>query len=341
MIFALAAVPVIGAAGVAIDYSRADASRTALRLHADRAAILVAAQGSKDAAHESTVLAQTKAAIEAEMGTGIGSVAVDGRWQDAVHYRVEIAAEVPTTLTGVLPYAPDTIAIDTLAVARRSPPQYETQPPTRSLLDPEAGDYNRIYMYCYDPNKSHEDQRGRSGLTPIADNGTPPTDYSNRNLPECGPGEIQSYMLRNVRGARRDRGRWDRATEEVYEYYADATIDPLTEAVRYDVRGFRVYNGQRRVGIDMAASPILETIMCRSEAECKPVREGGIIPNRRTGRTPSVTTDACAAGNFVYFGWEDRPPGLGWTDTDYDDIRLVISCPVMKEVGGREVVLVR
>jgi len=29
----------------------------------------------------------------------------------------------------------------------------------------------------------------------------------------------------------------------------------------------------------------------------------------------------------MYFAWEDRPKGHGWTDMDFNDIRFVISCP--------------
>ena len=45
----------------------------------------------------------------------------------------------------------------------------------------------------------------------------------------------------------------------------------------------------------------------------------------------------------MYYGWEDRPPGMpghqntggnwqhvAWTDRDYDDIRIVIACPAWK-----------
>jgi hypothetical protein len=35
----------------------------------------------------------------------------------------------------------------------------------------------------------------------------------------------------------------------------------------------------------------------------------------------------------MYYGWEDRPPGLGWTDRDYNDIRVVIECPVSESTG--------
>ena len=44
-------------------------------------------------------------------------------------------------------------------------------------------------------------------------------------------------------------------------------------------------------------------------------------------RTPQQADQACSPGKYIYFGWEDRPPGYGWTDSDYDDIRVVVECP--------------
>jgi hypothetical protein len=53
----------------------------------------------------------------------------------------------------------------------------------------------------------------------------------------------------------------------------------------------------------------------------------------------------------MYFGFEDRPPGQSgangtwldpaWTDTDYDDIRIVMKCPNSGRLGDAFVRLVR
>jgi hypothetical protein len=53
----------------------------------------------------------------------------------------------------------------------------------------------------------------------------------------------------------------------------------------------------------------------------------------------------------MYFGWEDRPPGQpgpnanwtdpAWTDTDFDDIRIVMKCPAEGFLGDKLVRLVR
>jgi len=44
-------------------------------------------------------------------------------------------------------------------------------------------------------------------------------------------------------------------------------------------------------------------------------------------RTPNREDRPCVPGKFMYFGWEDRPPGIGWSDEDYDDILFVMRCP--------------
>ena len=39
----------------------------------------------------------------------------------------------------------------------------------------------------------------------------------------------------------------------------------------------------------------------------------------------------------MYFGWEDRPPGFGSSDRDYDDIRLIVSCPEIIQIADKQV----
>ncbi len=39
----------------------------------------------------------------------------------------------------------------------------------------------------------------------------------------------------------------------------------------------------------------------------------------------------------MYYGYEDRPGG----DRDYDDIRIIISCPEMKKVQDKQVRIVK
>ncbi len=51
-------------------------------------------------------------------------------------------------------------------------------------------------------------------------------------------------------------------------------------------------------------------------------------PSKHVKGTPlRVAGVPCLPGKYMYFGWEDRPPGYGWTDGDYDDIRVIVECP--------------
>jgi hypothetical protein len=341
IVFALTLLPTLGFAGAAVDYGRATNARDYMRKVSDQTALtIVAAEGDVAA----VTLAAAKTTIEGALGEGVRDVVVTGRWLDDAHYLVRTEGDVVMSIVQAVPGMPESVAATVETVTRRIPPTYRTTPPERSLLEPEAADYNRIYMYCFDPARTDEADLGRRDLTPIADNASPPTDYAadpGWALPECGAGEVVSYMLRNVRSARKHPERWDDPAQQVYEYYADTTLDPSTRVMRHDVRGYRVYDGSSRTAMNMTSSPILETIRCRTDAECRPVAEGGIVPNRKTGRTPGTATQACEEGMFMYFGWEDRPPGFGWTDEDYDDIRLVVSCPEVVRLTDKQVMIVR
>jgi hypothetical protein len=90
---------------------------------------------------------------------------------------------------------------------------------------------------------------------------------------------------------------------------------------------------------DLGGWEILETVLCPSLEACRPQSEGGIIPEGRH-RVPERVREACAPGKYMYYGWEDRPPGRGWTDRDYDDIRLIVGCPVIEYEGNKRLRLV-
>ena len=338
--FALSLIPALGLTGAAVDYGRVNAARELVRSVSDGTAVRIAAADA-DVAADALDAARTR--IEGGLGADLADLDVSGGWIDEAHYRVRVEAALETRILAAVPGMPRTIAFSLETVTRRIPPTYVTSPPHQSLLEPEAADYNRIHLYCYDSERADEPDGGRRALTPIADNGSPPTDYAAQGhvLPTCGPGEVVSWMLRNVRSARRHPDRWDDPAQQVYEYWADTTLDPETRVMIHDVRGYRVTAGSTRTPVDMRSSPILETIRCRTLDECEPVSEGGVLPNRRTGRTPQTATQACEEGMYMYFGWEDRPPGLGWTDRDYDDIRLIVNCPVREQATDKQVTIVR
>jgi hypothetical protein len=104
--------------------------------------------------------------------------------------------------------------------------------------------------------------------------------------------------------------------------------------------------------IDLQGFNILETVLCDSLSRCSPGSLGSSIP---TGRNRAATrqreAQPCQPGKFMYFGFEDRPPGQAgradnwlwpaWTDSDFDDIRIVMKCPNSGRLGDAIVRLVR
>jgi hypothetical protein len=134
---------------------------------------------------------------------------------------------------------------------------------------------------------------------------------------------MMSFRLYNVRNSRTTKSNWDRAAVEHYDYHTDTELDQ-NQAETYDLGGWA----------------ILETVLCPSLEKCKPTNQGGVIPYGKN-RNPVRAREACAPGKFMYYGWEDRPPGRGDSDRDYDDIRVIIECPVVTIVGDQTVRLIR
>ncbi len=123
----------------------------------------------------------------------------------------------------------------------------------------------------------------------------------------CDTGEQLSYQLVNIRQARTDPLK--RATNDRYDHFTDTTMRD----------GVASYNPAQR--------EMLETILCTTREACDPTNPDAVVPrNEQRDRTPAVNTAVCRPGQFMYFGWEDRPPFMGWTDRDYDDIRVVTTC---------------
>ena len=338
MIFGLTLVPIMGFAGAALDYSRATALREELRLFADQTALNVAHAGNPASAP--AILANAEEKLRGKLRENLDDVRMQGSWLDGAHYQVTITADLRSSLLTGVPGMPKSIAAEVVTIVHRIPPTYRVLPPDMSMLDPEAGDYNRIYMYCYDPAKAAEPgadpDEFRTQFTAIADNSS--TTVYDADLPECGAGEHVAYKLRNVRGARTSPNAWDDPSREVYFYYTDTLLDPNTRVLEHDVQGYRVRHGHTFEKIDMEGVGLLETVNCRNMEECKVETDGGVIPYPHRHRTPEQATAACEEGQYMYFGWEDRPvyppghPRHGqWTDADFDDIRLIVSCPEIIE----------
>lgn len=319
MVFALLSVPMVGVVGLGIDYQQLASARQFLQSQVDAAALGGAGVGPDGDA--SRWLERADRAVKARFAQSdwASTVEVAGEWITNDRYAVEARARVDLTFVRILPGIPDAVDVGARAVAALALPTLVYQEPELAQLDPEAGDYNRISAYCFDPLKARTPgDDGRSQFTVIADNAGTVYDFT---MPRCAPGEVLSYRLLNVRMARTQPHLWDDPLREHYIYYTDTVIVDGVE--RFDLGGWN----------------ILETVLCPTLEACRPKSHDGIIPEGKN-RVPERTREACAPGKYMYYGWEDRPPGRGWTDRDYDDIRLVVACPVIEYEGNKRLRLV-
>lgn len=334
--FALAVLPLIGAVGMAIDYTDATNVRSYMQNQADAAALSGAQLGPDgDAA---AYLEYLRAAAAQRYGEGewIDDMTVDGKWIGTVDYQVTVTATMPTSIIAAVPGMPHTVDIGVTSTVRVAEPREVYKPPVVSELDNEAGDYNRLYVYCYDPTQvkgkgkaKGQREKARTQMTAFADNAGTKYDYE---MPRCEGESSLSFKLLNVRLAREDPGKWDSPHAQKFEYFSDTEIKK--NKYKYDFDGAK----------------ILETVICDDLDECKPKSKGGIIPEGKE-REPVQAKETCSPGKYIYYGWEDRAPGMkgpsndwtdvAWTDRDYDDLRIIMSCPTLETVEDRLVRLVR
>lgn len=208
----------------------------------------------------------------------------------------------PRFFSAIFGNEPITVSVSAIA-ARTITSTY--QAPEIFNLAPEAADYNEVFAYCFDFDSGGAAAARRSVMTLIARNITPPATYV---WPQCPEGQSLSFRLRNIRDARNNPSLRTSPNRTEYNHYSDTRMVD-----------------QREV-FDFGGLSILETMRCDTLAECKPTSQGGVVPTGKM-RNPNREDRPCVPGKFMYFGWEDRPPGLGWTDQDYDDIVFVMRCP--------------
>jgi len=358
IIFALASIPIIGAAGIAIDYSRATSTRTSLQVKIDTIALTVA--GSELKTGYQDVVAQMSQDAASKIGvSGLNGLAFNGSWTDQMTFEVTSTGHLATMMAHVLPGIFPSMELGVIAVARISEQQYQYDPPVLSYLDPDAGDYNQIYVYCFDYTKANPSNpdlnyRHRSQMTLIADNNGKEYEF---DWPRCEPDQSLSFRMRNLRHVRshpallKDRTLPPFAAE--FDYFTDTrifegleTIDIVRENVWAPNNWPAQYRDKRvRSGFNM-----LETVRCDTLAQCVGTSQNGILKEGKN-RNPDMSPEACAPGKYMYFGWEDRPPGQpgasaswtdpAWTDRSYDDIRIVMKCPDGGAIGDRNVRLIR
>lgn len=314
LFFALAIVPIFGAAGMAVDYSRAVTTKWHMQDLADGTALNGAHLGPEGDPSAYLDFARTSAANDQ-----LKKLKVAGKWTSATDFSVSISGDVPLTILAAVPGFPGTMPVAVEATVRVSKPQPVTKPPRVSDVDPHADDYNRISVYCFDyAMRDDPTTHGRTHMTAIADNAGGKYTY---DMPQCESGQTLSYSLYNLREGLKDPKLRDNPKAEIYQYYTDTVTDD---------------NGVQHYHL---AEPMLETVLCDNFQQCKPQKQGGIIPEG-AGRTPQQNDKACAEGKYMYYGWEDRPPSSG-SDRDYNDIRIIIECPSFKMVGDYAVRLIR
>ncbi len=223
--------------------------------------------------------------------------------------------------------------------ARQLNVQY--QPPERYKMDSEAGDFNEVYAYCFNYKGTGPAHTRRSQEVLISNNMP-----SGQNIitisggvinkvpqeplawPQCQQGESLSFRMRNIRHAKSMPDLWKSPNKSPrrpeFNYYTDTVITD----------GKETFSG--------LTSSILETKRCDTLDKCDPSKPGNVIPKGKN-RTPHVEGRPCIPGSYMYFGWEDRPPGQSganktwtdpaWTDRDYDDIVFVMRCPRTGRLG--------
>jgi Flp pilus assembly protein TadG len=365
LLFGLTLVPLAGAAGVAVDYGSASNMKTVLQTEVDATAleaVKVAVEIHTDSVHSRKPLAERQTLIDAAIvgvmdsrrsiamsrstleGTGFSYV---GEWADDLktEYRVTATsqirklARVLSTESHVPVAAAATARMHHNAILKSVAPE---------MISPgyDAGDYNRIYAYCYNKNEPDVSKR-RTNMTPVTSNGTYPSGpnqnraeisvanvFNPVKMPECDldKGETLSWRLFNVRGARTDPSRWptdlynsttqlwtqtDPSGENttgtpqqrsLFNYFSDTIVNASSGLESYQ------FNGDQ-LGY-YAPITMMETAVCTTKDLCNPYKPGSQVAYG-TNRVPGQATTKCTPGKFMYIGFEDRPYIPGRTASEY------------------------
>jgi Flp pilus assembly protein TadG len=385
MLFGLTLVPLAGAAGVAVDYSTASNMKTALQVEVDAAALeaaKIAVDVRTDPAHSTKTLAQKETIFNAQIAAALATrtaiakarpsldsqnFTLTGTWIDAnkSYYRVTANSQVKR-------YVPLINSSSHIPVASAATAwlDFNPIPKTPTMISPgyDAGDYNRIYAYCYNKNEPVVANR-RTQMTAVTSNGVysggansgkkeieVANVFKNVKIPVCDPGagEVLSWRLYNVRGARTTQSRWPTDTynattklwsqtdasgenttgtpqqRTLFNYNSDTTVNEAgVESYQFEGSQLGYY----------APIDLMETQVCDTADLCNPYKPGSQV-GFGTNRTPGKASVGCSPGKFMYIGFEDRPyiPGRPaseyttwgsgyWTDRDYEDVTFVMSCP--------------
>ena len=370
-VFALSLPMLVGAITVGVDVTMQRMINNRMQIAVDGAALAAAAQidmggdvvqtavneamrdlppsfnGMSTASDVSIGIYSKENGFRPDSGVNANAVRVTGELSEARNNQVHM---VLSSIMGFDPL-PQRVA----AIAAR-PANVFYQPPESQALDTDAGDFNEIYVYCFNTQGTGSADSRRSQMTLVANNmkanqnivtisgGRVPANPLRPPIwPNCNQdGQTLSIRLRNIRHVKSHSTLWANPNARIenrtprrpeHNYFTDTRLEQWVE--RFDLQGFN----------------ILETVRCDTAAQCTPGAPGTIIPSGRNRvNTRRRETRPCEPGKFMYFGFEDRPPNQSgansswldpaWTDTDYDDIRIVMKCPNSGRLGDAFVRLV-
>ncbi len=371
-VVAMAMPALLAGMALGVDFTMNRMVHNRMQIAVDGAALAAAAQIEQGGPIVATALSQVAHDVPAEFAgmttaaditTGIydevgGFVPDTGPNVNAVRVTAERSPDRGNGVRHILAQVlgTDLMRLRVSAIAAR-PVNVFYQPPERDTLDPEAGDFNEIYVYCYDTLGTGSPDSRRTQMTLVSNNMpvgqnivtisgglVPANPPETVNWPRCDQkGQTLSFRLRNVRHVKANPVLWASPDATVsgvqpgrpeFNYFTDTVLDNGTELI--DLQGYN----------------ILETVLCDGIDKCTPGTMGSQIPaGKNRAATRVRTTEPCRPGKFMYFGFEDRPPGQSgpsanwlqpaWTDSDYDDIRIVMKCPNSGRLGDAIVRLVR
>ncbi|GHC71404.1 hypothetical protein GCM10010136_18550 [Limoniibacter endophyticus] len=298
--------------GYAVDLSRIQNVRTSLQDQADAAAIAIAKRGKSASLAEPVEFARNTILAELGPDTLDPSLELRANWDGTTDVEVFVNGKVEGTLMRIVPGISPQTDIGIYSRARVEYANTEFKPPKYSFVDPEADHYNRIYFYCYYPDDidtsdpslpGYDYNKGRDQLTPVSDNAEPPTAYPVA-VPDCGEDGNLSFKREQM------DGKYKKNPPPPASDFSGTAYGPGDDFIHkadgaFDRRGDRF-------------NP--ETIRCRTEQQCKPKSQGGVIPEGKN-RFPVREDGACPVGEFRYFGWEDG------NDDDFNDITIIMECP--------------
>lgn len=363
-VFAAMMPAVLGGLALAVDVSMYRIAYSRLQAAADAAALAGLQAHAKGGNASTRAIEIASANVPTNYGTVLteadivlgtytpegGFVAGGGANANAV--RVEAARNtargnaVPQIFSML--FTSDRANISVAAIAAR-PINVFYEPPELTNLDNEAGDFNELYVYCFDSTGTGSPESRRSQMTLMSSNmpgdrnvvsesggiiGTNPPTAESLTWPTCNAeGQTLSFRLRNVRHAKSHKNLWATPGARIdgktpgrpeHNHYTDTVV----------VDGKETFPGLNR--------QIVETVRCDTLDKCNTAKTGNIIPSGKN-RNPTVSSVACEPGKFMYFGWEDRPQDMSgaksnwldpaWTDKDFNDIVVVMRCPRSGQLG--------